>query len=174
MTAITEMTTITNTENKIEIGSASHFEHGQPQRSIDDDPHRAAFENNPEKSERLSSASVLAVFVSDPSTANLSLDYKLMATKFLCLSFVAPVGVGFLMVTAIIFQIGTALGDTSTIVWIPGGWTIASSVSFSIAGGLSDIFGRRYVILAGQVFVLVGGVSLHHPVSLDRRLICTF
>ncbi len=62
--------------------------------------------------------------------------------------------------TAILFQIGTELGDVSNIAWMPGGWSIASSVSFSIAGSLSDIFGRRYVTLSGQLFAVVGAVSL--------------
>ncbi len=70
-----------------------------------------------------------------------------------------PVSGGFLLPTAILFQIGTELGDTSNIAWIPGGWSIASSVSFSIAGSLSDIFGRRYVTLSGQAFAVVGAVS---------------
>ena len=79
--------------------------------------------------------------------------------KFLGMSFVAPVACGFLLVSAIIVQIGEALRDTTHIVWIPGGWSIASSVSFAMAGGLSDIFGRRYPVLAGQVFTIVGAVS---------------
>jgi hypothetical protein len=57
--------------------------------------------------------------------------------KFLGMSFVAPVACGFLLVSAIIVQIGEALGDTIHIVWIAGGWSIASSVSFAMAGGLS-------------------------------------
>lgn len=72
----------------------------------------------------------------------------------------APLSLGFLLPTAILVQLGTALGDVETIAWIPGGWSIASSVSFSIAGNLSDIFGRRWVSLTGQFFVLLGCVSL--------------
>jgi MFS family permease len=79
--------------------------------------------------------------------------------QFLGLAFVGPVSGGFLLITAILFQIGTELGDVSNIAWMPGGWSIASSVSFSIAGSLSDIFGRRYVTLSGQLFAVVGAVS---------------
>ena len=82
-----------------------------------------------------------------------------------------PVSGGFLLVTAILFQIGTELGDTSSIVWMPGGWSIASSVSFSIAGSLSDIFGRRYVTLCGQLFAVVGAVSTAHPRKTQQRKI---
>jgi len=64
------------------------------------------------------------------------------------------------LAVGILVPIGTALGDTTNIGWIPGGWSIASSVSFSIAGSLSDIFGRRNVILVGQGITVIGAVSL--------------
>jgi MFS family permease len=66
-------------------------------------------------------------------------------------------------VTSVIVQIGTALGDLTRITWIVGGWSIASSVSFSIAGSLSDIFGRRYLIIAGNLATLVGAVGGSKP-----------
>lgn len=62
------------------------------------------------------------------------------------------------MPAGIVSQIGTALGDMDNIVWIPGSWGIASAVSFSIAGRFSDIFGRRYVLISGQLFTLIGSV----------------
>lgn len=73
--------------------------------------------------------------------------------------------------TAILVSIGTDLGDTSHTVWIPGGWSIASSVSFSIAGSLSDIFGRRNIILFGEALAIVGCVSEHNRADndYDRR-----
>lgn len=80
--------------------------------------------------------------------------------QFMGLSYVAAISCGLVLVTGILAQIGTALGDTENIVWIPGGWSIASAVSFSIAGGFSDIFGRRYVLISGQVITLIGAVSL--------------
>ncbi|KAL2062741.1 hypothetical protein VTL71DRAFT_5813 [Oculimacula yallundae] len=104
-----------------------------------DDPHQAALEDNPEVAERLSASSALAVF-------------------FLGLSFVAPVGCGFVLVSGILLQIGQTLGDTINIVWIAGGWSIGSSASFSIAGGLSDIFGRRNPVLVGQVLTIIGAI----------------
>lgn len=75
------------------------------------------------------------------------------------MSFVAPVSCGYVLVNGILNPIGTALGDTENIVWIAGGWSVASAVSFSIAGGWSDIFGRRWVTLSGQIITLVGAVS---------------
>lgn len=77
------------------------------------------------------------------------------------LTYVPAIATGFVMPTQILQQIGMALGDTENIAWIPGGWSIGAAVSFSAAGGLSDIFGRRWVLLTGQVIVLAGGVSTH-------------
>ncbi len=79
------------------------------------------------------------------------------------MSFVAPVGIGFTLITGIIVQIGIQVGDTTSIAWFAGGWSIASSVSFSIAGSLSDIFGRRYLIISGNLITLVGAVSSIPP-----------
>jgi MFS family permease len=63
-------------------------------------------------------------------------------------------------VSGIIVSIATDLGDVSSVTWIIGGWSIASSVSFSIAGRLSDIFGRRWAMIIGQGFTLIGAVSI--------------
>ncbi|GME36890.1 Sugar transporter conserved site [Neofusicoccum parvum] len=82
----------------------------------------------------------------------------IIAVFFLGMSFVAPVSCGYVLVNGILNPIGTALGDTENIVWIAGGWSVASAVSFSIAGGWSDIFGRRWVTLSGQIITLVGAI----------------
>jgi MFS family permease len=39
------------------------------------------------------------------------------------------------------------------------GFSIAASVSFSIAGKTSDVFGRRYILLSGMAFSILGSVS---------------
>lgn len=70
-----------------------------------------------------------------------------------------PIACGFILITAILVPIGTDLGDTTNTTWIVGGWTIASSVSFSIAGSLSDTFGRRWTIIVGEVLAIVGSVG---------------
>ncbi|EED23098.1 efflux pump antibiotic resistance protein, putative [Talaromyces stipitatus ATCC 10500] len=82
----------------------------------------------------------------------------LMAVFFMGLSYVAAISCGLVMPAGIVSQIGTALGDMENIVWIPGGWGVASAVSFSIAGRLSDIFGRRYVLISGQALTLIGSI----------------
>lgn len=85
--------------------------------------------------------------------------------QFLGQSAVAPVSIGFLVSSAILYQIGLRLNNTTEILWVVAGWSIASSVSFSLAGSLSDIFGRRNIMLAANVFCLVGSVCLD-PLSL--------
>ncbi len=70
-------------------------------------------------------------------------------------------------------RVGTELGDTDNkITWLVGGWSIASSVSFSMAGNLSDVFGRRWTIVSGQLFNIAGSVclSLSLPPSLSLSL----
>ncbi|KAL2423684.1 Trichothecene efflux pump TRI12 [Exophiala dermatitidis] len=117
-------------------GHSDHFEH----IPLDlDDPHRAAIEDNPEKAETLTWTTLLAV-------ASLSFSY------------VCPISCGFVLVTGILVPIGTDLGDTQNISWIVGGWSIASSVSFSMAGAISDIFGRRWTIVSGEILAIVGSI----------------
>lgn len=77
----------------------------------------------------------------------------------MAMSYVPAVSMVLVLPAGILEQIGSSLGDTANIVWIPGAWSVASAVSFSIAGGLSDIFGRRYVLIWGQFIVLLGAVS---------------
>jgi MFS family permease len=83
-------------------------------------------------------------------------------SQFLGLSLVGPVALGYLVVVAVLVQIGTALGDLTNITWVASGYAVSQSVSFSIAGNLSDFFGRRYLILAGNLISLIGAVSSFH------------
>jgi MFS family permease len=84
-------------------------------------------------------------------------------------SFVAPISCGFILVTGILVPIGTDLGDTTNISWIVGGWSIASSISFSVAGSISDVFGRRYTLILGNIICLIGSVSLSfHPLTVEH------
>ncbi|KAF4993504.1 hypothetical protein FGRMN_6433 [Fusarium graminum] len=82
----------------------------------------------------------------------------ILAVFFMGLTYIPAIATGFLMPTQILQQIGMALGDTENIAWIPGSWSIGAAVSFSVAGGLSDVFGRRWVLLSGQTIILVGAI----------------
>src|SRR5271155_346877 len=83
------------------------------------------------------------------------------AVFFLGLTFQAAIGFSLSCVVAILVPIALDLeGNTFNISWIPSVWAVASSVSFAIAGQFSDIFGRRYVMLFGQLCVVVGHVLI--------------
>ena len=112
-----------------------------------DDPHRAAIEANPEHAEKLTLQVALAV-------------------ASIAFAFVLPISCGFVLITGILVQVGTDLGDTANITWIVGGWSIASSISFSIAGSLSDVFGRRWTIISGEIISIIGAVRLILPPSI--------
>jgi len=114
--------------------------HREPALIYDDhdDPHTAAFY---EEDVKLTPSVWAAVF-------------------FMGLEFEAAIGFSFSGVVAILVPIALDLqGSTLNISWIPSGWAVASSVSFAIAGQFSDIFGRRYVLLFGQLLVVVGHVQ---------------
>ena len=78
--------------------------------------------------------------------------------QFLAMSPLAPLGISFSLTTAILQQLGTELGDTADITWIVGAFTITSAVTFSVSGATSDVFGRRWTIIAGDVFALIAAV----------------
>ncbi|KAH7124198.1 hypothetical protein EDB81DRAFT_860973 [Dactylonectria macrodidyma] len=83
----------------------------------------------------------------------------LLAIASLALSFIAPISCGYVLVTGILVPIQTELGGRSdSITWLVGGWSVASSVSFSVAGALRDVFGRRWVIMSGQVVTNIGSI----------------
>ncbi|TVY82674.1 Trichothecene efflux pump TRI12, partial [Lachnellula suecica] len=104
-----------------------------------EDPHKAALEDNPDHSEKLA----LPVFLS---------------ALFLGTSFTGPIIFGFILVTPILVQLSGKLGGETISFWVPSGWAAAAAVGFSIAGRISDIFGRRYVILVGQALSVIGGI----------------
>ncbi|PMD35946.1 putative major facilitator superfamily transporter [Hyaloscypha variabilis F] len=116
----------------------AHLEHRELPLGYED-PHKAALEDNPEQAEKLTLAVILSAI-------------------FLGTSFTGPIIFGFILVTPILVQLGEKLGGANISFWIPSGWGAAAAVGFSIAGRLSDIFGRRYVILFGQALTIIGGI----------------
>ncbi|KUJ12948.1 putative efflux pump antibiotic resistance protein [Mollisia scopiformis] len=111
----------------------------QVSASSDQDQNVAIIQPDDDPVERVSASTILAIF-------------------FMGMSYVPAISMVLVLPAGILEQIGQSLGDTENIVWIPGGWSVASAVSFAIAGGFSDIFGRRYVLIAGQVITLIGAI----------------
>jgi len=64
------------------------------------------------------------------------------------------------MSSAILNGLGTALADVENMIWVLSGCAIAGTVSVAAVGKLSDIFGRRYMMLLGNFFALIGSVSV--------------
>jgi MFS family permease len=110
----------------------------QHHESMTDEPHRAALEDNPEQPEQLTWSVALSAL-------------------FLGTSFTGPIIFGFILVTPILVQLSSLIGGEDIEFWVPSGWGLAAALGFSIAGRLSDIFGRRPVILVGQALTIVGG-----------------
>ena len=104
-----------------------------------DDPHHAALHDNPSEPQRLTLQVILSAL-------------------FLGTSFTGPIMFGFILVTPILVQLSQKIGGANIDFWIPSGWGAAAAVGFSVAGRVSDIFGRRPVILFGQVLTIVGGI----------------
>ncbi|KAL2430475.1 hypothetical protein ABEF95_008581 [Exophiala dermatitidis] len=134
-------------EHEIEV---AHREHQEVPRGYED-PHKAALEDNPDRPEKLSAT----VFLS---------------ALFLGTSFTGPIIFGFILITPILVQLSQKLGGENIDFWIPSGWGAAAAVGFSIAGRLSDIFGRRYVILAGQLLTIVGGAVACTAQSMNQLI----
>lgn len=116
-----------------------------------EDPHKAALEDNPERAERLSLSVILSAL-------------------FLGTSFTGPIIFGFILATPILVQLSQILGGGKIDFWVPSGWGAAAAVGFSIAGRLSDIFGRRYVILVGQLLTIVGSAVAASAHSMNQLI----
>lgn len=71
-------------------------------------------------------------------------------------SFGPAVGLGFTCVAAVVVQITNDLGNDADLAWVVGAWSLSTACSFSLGGPLSDVFGRRDLILGGQAVVMVG------------------
>ena len=77
-------------------------------------------------------------------------------SQFLALSFGPAIGLGFVTVASVVEPVTRALGNDGLLGWVVGAWSLSSAVSFSLAGPLSDVFGRRIPMLTGEGFVVVG------------------
>ncbi|KAF2159259.1 hypothetical protein M409DRAFT_71149 [Zasmidium cellare ATCC 36951] len=63
-----------------------------------------------------------------------------------------------LMPSTIVSYINADLGPDPNYTWINVSWNVAASVMVTVGGRLSDIFGRRYFMIAGAVIALCGAV----------------
>ncbi|KAK2757513.1 trichothecene efflux pump [Colletotrichum kahawae] len=102
----------------------------------EEDPHRAALEDNPAEA-RVSIKTWIAIFS-------------------MAFSFGPAVGLAFLAVASIVVPVTNELGGQESLAWVVGSWSLSTACSFSLAGPLSDVFGRRLLVLGGQATVAIG------------------
>lgn len=111
--------------------------------TLEDDPHRAALEDD--YKQKLPGKTWAAVF-------------------FLGFTFQPALAFSILGVFPIISVIAMDVqGTTTNSAWMSSGWTLGGTIAFAIAGRISDIFGRRYVLLIGQLILIVSYVRSHSP-----------
>ncbi|KAH7124335.1 fungal trichothecene efflux pump [Dactylonectria macrodidyma] len=127
-------------ENREGNGKETAYQHHE-QASLNRQTLEASMEHTavPASAERLSWMTVTAIF-------------------FLGLSLVAPISLVVGLTSAILTQIALDLNDLDSIPWLVGSYGISSSVAYGIAGNLSDVFGRRYTMILGNLMLLVGSI----------------
>lgn len=141
-------------EHKAAVEAEIERAHHEPGHDVPlgyQDPHKAALEDSPEHAEKLSLSVILSAL-------------------FLGTSFTGPIIFGFILATPILVQLSEKLGGENITFWIPSGWGAAAAVGFSIAGRLSDVFGRRYVILVGQLLTIIGGAIACSAKSMNQLI----
>ncbi|KAH0827271.1 hypothetical protein FOPE_00024 [Fonsecaea pedrosoi] len=67
-------------------------------------------------------------------------------------------------------QIATQFGAPASGTWINSVYPLAGTVSFMLCGANSDLFGRRYFILAGNVLVFIGAILGGTSKSLGQTI----
>ncbi|KAJ1335655.1 Fungal trichothecene efflux pump (TRI12) [Microdochium nivale] len=63
---------------------------------------------------------------------------------------------GWVLPANTLLLINASLGGSPNIGWVATAWTLGSSIGFLLVGRLSDIFGRRYIVLGGGILSLIG------------------
>jgi predicted MFS family arabinose efflux permease len=102
------------------------------------DPHKAALENG--QAPRISSSTWAAIFF---------LGFTFQPSLSFTISTVFPI----LIPMSLDVQ-----GSTLNSNWMASSWSLTSSISLAIAGQLSDIFGRKHILMAGQVLLIIGHI----------------
>ncbi|KAF2637534.1 MFS general substrate transporter [Massarina eburnea CBS 473.64] len=75
----------------------------------------------------------------------------------------ASYGLSFWIVTtigAIQTQVATKLGNPGNGAWWTTVYTMCTAISFMIFGGNSDLFGRRWFVISGNIFVFAGYLAM--------------
>lgn len=65
---------------------------------------------------------------------------------------------GWVLSSNVLSLLNTDLGPSKNISWVALSNTLALSVAFLLVGRLSDIFGRRWFFIVGNMFAVVGNI----------------
>lgn len=66
--------------------------------------------------------------------------------------------------------INADLGPDPRYTWITISWNLGGAIIVTIAGRLSDLFGRRYFFLGGAVVLLIGSIVAATGKSINQMI----
>lgn len=72
---------------------------------------------------------------------------------------------------ALLTFINAELGPEADYTWITGAWNLGGAIFVTVGGRMSDIFGRRYFFIAGNILLIMGsivsatGQSIHQMIA---------
>ncbi|KAH0848328.1 hypothetical protein FOPE_02209 [Fonsecaea pedrosoi] len=91
-----------------------------------------------------------------PDEANVKIGPRVyLALLALALTYEAAL-FSFVVPSAVLLTINNDLGPSPDFTWISTTWSLSNAILQSIAGRFTDIFGRRYFLIAGSVLGFVG------------------
>ncbi|KIW83810.1 hypothetical protein Z517_03056 [Fonsecaea pedrosoi CBS 271.37] len=91
-----------------------------------------------------------------PDEANVKMGPRVyLALLALALTYEAAL-FSFVVPSAVLLTINNDLGPSPDFTWISTTWSLSNAILQSIAGRFTDIFGRRYFLIAGSVLGFVG------------------
>ncbi|MCJ1298329.1 hypothetical protein MMC08_001118 [Hypocenomyce scalaris] len=75
---------------------------------------------------------------------------------------------GFIMPSNSLAVINVDIGPSTNITWVSLGYTLGLSVGFLVIGRLSDIFGRRWFLILGNLLALIGSIVSGTATTVDQ------
>lgn len=76
-----------------------------------------------------------------------------------------------LIPASVLSYINEDLGPSNSYTWIANTWPLCAAVMTSVSGRLSDIFGRRYFLLAGSLIGFLGTIVGATGQSINQMIV---